>query len=69
MKNKLKIYCKLMAIPFFIFLVLSIICVYFAQTTKAAIGYCLIIFILFSIIALRNLFIIFDIKDEKDENQ
>ena len=68
MKNKLKLYLKLMSIPFCIFLALFIVSIILAPTPNHALGYFLFLFSLFLIIALRNLFIIFDSKDE-DNNE
>lgn len=64
-KDLLKLYFKLIGLPFGIFAVIFIISIQFAETPKVALGYFLILFSLFMIVALRNFYIVLNYNDDK----
>lgn len=68
-KSLLKLYLKLIVMPFIIFFIVFLISLYFAPTPKIAFGYFLIIFSLFIIVALRNFYIILNIERENKEGK
>ena len=68
-KSLLKLYLRLIVMPFIIFFIVFLISLHFAATPKIALGYFLIIFSLFIIVALRNFYVILNIEKNIEEDK
>ena len=68
-KSLLKLYLRLIVMPFIVFFIVFTISLHFAATPKIALGYFLIIFSLFIIVALRNLYAILNIEKENKKDK
>jgi hypothetical protein len=66
-QNKLKMYLEAMALPFLAFVAVYIVGFISFDTTRERLGLFLFLFLLFSVIALRNFYILMSKDDNPKE--